>query len=383
MSRLKAIYLRSADALLEAGAKWDALWQRSDVSMPLARSEFVAQWLKQFRAEGELCGLVVQEDDRFVAALPLVGSRRWSSCGRMPSNTWGLCGDLLLDGERERDAALDLLADGLNDIPWPLLRLSPIAVDSPRWQALIEAAMRRGLEVLTTPSQRIGQIHINGCWNDYQASWSGNHRRHIRKAAKRAMLAGNIELEVRTCVSADELPGLLRLGCEIEDRSWKGAEGTSILRAPAMFDWYLRQAERMAALGHLQLTFLKHDGRAIAFEYGYRAKSAYFSAKVGYDPAYAAFSPGQLLRAMLLERFFATREVRLVDFWGPLTDATAKWVNDDYDVGRIVIAPRRLASRLALAGYSVARNCWRTVTGPTEGRARCKLPQPPYPSIDG
>lgn len=361
MSRMKLTYLRSADELRRAAEKWDALWQGSDVCVPSARADFVAQWLTQFSPAAEFFGLVVEDNGSFVAALPLVASHasKLLRYGGMPSNMWGLCGDLLLDGTTDRHVALDLLAEGLNGIPWPLACLTPVAIESPRWQALIAACRQRGLDVLASSSQRVGQVHIGGCWHDYQARWSGNHRRHIRKAVKRAGLSGDLELEVRTDVPADELPELLRRGCEIEDGGWKGAAGTSILRAPTMFDWYLRQAERMAALGHLQLTFLKYGGRPIAFEYGYRAKGAYFSAKVGYDPAYSAFSPGQVLRAMLLKRFFETREVRLVDFWGPLTDATAKWATDDYAVGRLIIAPRRLTSRLAVAGYAAARRCWR------------------------
>lgn len=361
MSRLKLTYLRSAAELRCAAQRWNYLWQQSDVCVPLAQADFIDQWLAHFGAGAEFFGLVVEDNSRFVAALPLVGARssKVLRYGGMPSNPWALCGDLLLDPTCDSQAALDLLAESLNDIPWPLVCLKPVALGSPRWLALIDAAARRGLDVLATPYEHVGQVRIDACWNDYQASWSGNHRRHLRKAAKRAQLSGDLELEIHTYLPADQLPGLLWRGCEIEDRSWKGVAGTSILRTPAMFDWYLHQAERMAALGHLQLTFLKHGGRPIAFEYGYRAKAVYFSPKVGYDPAYASFSPGQLLRAMLLERFFATREVRLVDFWGPLTDATAKWITDEYAVGRIIIAPRRIASRLALAGYSAARHCWR------------------------
>ncbi|HQU44574.1 MAG: hypothetical protein B7Z73_05140 [Planctomycetia bacterium 21-64-5] len=357
---LKLSYLRSAEELRKAAPQWDALWQRSEVSAPFARAEFGAQWLTHFRPDAAFYGLVVEEDETFLAALPLVGRRssKWTACGGMPSNAWGLCGDLLLDAAADESAVLDLLVEGLNEVPWPLLCLAPVAYEAPRWQALLAAARGRGLDSMAVFSQRVGQVQIDGRWDDYQAQWSGNHRRHIRKAFRRAKQSGNLSLAVYTQPAA-QLPTLLRRACEIEDRSWKGAAGTSILRAPTLFDWYLGQAGRMADLGHLQLTFLKQDDRSIAFEYGCRAKGAYYSTKVGYDGAYAALSPGQLLRAMLLEEFFGSGDVRLVDFWGPLTDATAKWATRDYAVGKLLIAPRRFVSRLALAGYAAARPCWR------------------------
>ncbi|HVA48613.1 MAG TPA: GNAT family N-acetyltransferase [Pirellulales bacterium] len=359
---LKLSYLRSAEELRKAASQWDALWQRSEVSAPFARAEFAAQWLTHFRPDAAFYGLVVEQRKTFLAALPLVASHssKWTACGGLPSNAWGLCGDLLLDDAADEAAVLDLLVEGLNEAPWPLLCLAPVAYEAPRWQALLAAARGRGLDAMVVPSQRVGQVQIDGRWDEYQARWSGNHRRHLRKAARRAKQSGKLSLEIHTQPAA-QLATLLKHACELEDRSWKGGAGTSILRAPTIFDWYLRQAGSMADLGHLQLMFLKHDDRPIAFEYGCRAKGAYYSTKVGYDAAYAALSPGQLLRAMLLEGFFSSGDVRLVDFWGPLTDATAKWATRDYAVGKVLIAPRRFVSRLALAGYASARPCWRRV----------------------
>ena len=86
------------------------------------------------------------------------------------------------------------------------------------------------------------------------------------------------------------------------------------------------------------LVFLEHNGRAVTFELGHVAKGVYFSTKVGYDPAYAAYTPGQLLRLLWLRQLQSTgrigvAEVHTVDFWGPLVDATAKWSNQQYRAG--------------------------------------------------
>ena len=361
MSRLELCRIRSTDELRAAATNWDALWQRSEVSVPLARAEFVAQWVSQFGQRGAFLALVVKDGETFVAALPLIGSHlpQRLHCGGLTSNPWGLCGDFLLDGAADKTAALETLVEGLNEVPWPLLCLAPVAYESRRWRLLAAAAQSRGLRTLAVFSDRVGQVQIDGRWDDYLAARSGNHRRYLRKARKRAELSGELTLDVHTELSASELETLMRRGCEIEDHNWKGAAGTSILRAPKMFEWHTEQARRMAGYGHLQLTFLSHAGRPIAFEYGYRAKATYFSPKVGYDAAYARFSPGQLLRAMLLERFFSDGKIAHVDFWGPLSDATAKWATAHYPVGKIWIAPRRFSSRLALAGYTAIRRYWR------------------------
>lgn len=373
MNRLELCCLRSVDELCGAAPSWNALWQRSDVSMPLARAEFVAHWLTRFGPDCAFHGLVVKRGETFLAALPLVGPRSATlrNRGGLPANHWSLCGDFLIDsdfvdGSVDASAVCELLAEGLNEAPWPLLCLAPVAYGSLRWQLLAAAAGKRGLSTLVADSDCVGQVCINGSWDEYRASRSSNHRRYLRKARRRAEQSGELSLEMHVDGSAAEIDVLMRRGCEIEDRSWKGAAGTSILRSPRIFGWYLEQAQRLAAEGHLQITFLNHCGRPIAFEYGYRAKSTYYSPKVGYDEAYAGFSPGQLLRAMLLERLFAQGDIQWVDFWGPLSDATAKWTTRQYRVGKLWIAPRRLLSGVALAGYAALQRL-----------KHLALPQPP------
>ncbi|MGH7140774.1 MAG: GNAT family N-acetyltransferase, partial [Pirellulales bacterium] len=286
---------------------------------------------------------------------------RLLTSGGITANSWATCGDFLLDPQADATAVLSLVAEALNQAPWPWLCLSPVAYESPRWRLLVEAARYHGLDAIVVPSGQVGQVRIEGDWDDYRTSWSANHRRYLRKAQRRADQTSGLALDVHTAVSPQEVERLMRVGCEIEDRSWKGTAGTSVLRAPGMFDWHLHQAKRLADDGQLQLSFLIHGELPIAFEYGYRGKATYFSHKVGYDPAYAHFSPGQLLRALLLEHFFAARDVVLVDYWGPLSDATAKFATHQYPVGKILIAPRRFLSRALLAGYAAVRPYWRNV----------------------
>jgi CelD/BcsL family acetyltransferase involved in cellulose biosynthesis len=114
------------------------------------------------------------------------------------------------------------------------------------------------------------------------------------------------------------------------------------------------------------LVFLEHCGRPIAFELGHVAKGVYFSTKVGYDPAYADYTPGQLLRLLWLRRLHAEGTVRTVDFWGPLVDATAKWSNQSYRAGRMTIAMPGFAGRGLFALYGLARRAKQSLAAPGE-----------------
>ncbi len=340
---------RSTAALRNSLDEWDDLWRRSDTVSPLARAALVAQWAHRF-SPGNLRVIEVRRDGLLVAALPLVPRRcagAWK-IGTLPFNAWAACGTLLLDTSVEPSLIVDRLVDALHELPWPLVRLAPVAIDSACWRSFQDACCRRGLEMVGETVDVVGQVEIGDDWREYRSRWSRNHRCQMDKALRRARLAGELELDVHREFDARDIEPLLRLGFEIEDRSWKGEAGTSVLRTPGMFDFFLHQALQLAAWRQLRLTFLRHNDRPIAFEYGYCAKGTYFSHKVGYDPAYSDYSPGQLLRALLLERFHEEGDVSVFDFCGPLTSATAKWSTRSYAIGKWLIAPRRLLSRCAL-----------------------------------
>jgi CelD/BcsL family acetyltransferase involved in cellulose biosynthesis len=84
---------------------------------------------------------------------------------------------------------------------------------------------------------------------------------------------------------------------------------------------------------------------------GWTAKGVYHSFKVGYDQSYRRVGPGHLLRKHLIETLFDDPQTRLIDFQGPVTQALASWSTRSYAIGRVVVAPRRLPSRVLLTGY--------------------------------
>jgi CelD/BcsL family acetyltransferase involved in cellulose biosynthesis len=358
VSKLELLELRSIEQLRQAAPQWDDLWQRSEIAVPVVQAELLAQWLEHFAPRSSFHALIVADQGRFIAALPLRGQRRRGilPMGVLPANEWSCGGDLLLDRAADADQVCAVLAAALNRMPWPLLWLVPAALESPRWRALLAAASQAGMRSLTQEYFRVGQIELGPDWDAYEAGWSGNHRRHMRKAVKRLEREGGAALRTYFPASPEEVEVLLRRGFEIEDRSWKSAMGSSVLRSPGIFEMYCRQAQELARRQQLLLTFLEHAGHEIAFEFGYCAKGTYFSPKVGYDEQFAHLSPGQVLRYELLKKFSAEGQVKLVDFWGPLSDATAKWTTGSYPVGRVLLAPRRWLSRSLMKSFELVRS---------------------------
>lgn len=356
MPRITVKHLDSLEALRDAAPAWDDLWQRSEIHLPTARAELLALWCESFAPDQLFRALLVEQNGQLVAALPLLETR-WlgQSTGSLPGNHWSSAGDFLLDPSSDVERVCHALIVALQEQAWLLLRFEGLAGDADHWQAFCDAVERQHLTFARRHRFKIDLVRIAGEWEDYFASRSRNHRRHIRKSRERAEREGDIVLVTHDDLAPDAVEPLLRSCFEIENGGWKGATRSAVLSVPGVWDFYLAQARQLAAWGQLRIVLLWHSGRPIAYEYGWLGKGAYFSLKVGYDEAFRHLTPGQLLRAQLIERSFSEGLVDWIDFFGPASDATSKWATDQYCVDRLVIANRGTFARCLVGAY---RHAW-------------------------
>jgi CelD/BcsL family acetyltransferase involved in cellulose biosynthesis len=370
VTKLRIIHFDSIDTLRATTVAWDDLWQRSDVTLPSLRAELLAQWVEQFASSDQFHAIGVEAEGRLVAALPLVRRKvaRVFDAVAMPCNEWSSSGDLLLDATADDDAALDALAAAIGELPWPLLWLDEAVLDASRWQRLQEALVRAGMTVATHRRWQVGRVELNDHdWPAYKGRWSRKHRQQMAQAARRLADRGEVRLSVGSQLAPDEVAAWMQRGFEVEDRSWKGAAGSSVLRSPGMAEFFVRQAQQAAQWGQLELAMLLCGDRPVAFSYGLTAKGVFHSMKVGYDPEFAQQHPGQLLRYHLLEQFFAQPERKALDFQGPMTAAHAAWLPELQSVGRLAVAPRSRWGRLAVQTYKHVWPCIRALKRPKRG----------------
>ncbi len=349
--------LTSLDEFRAAAEPWDDLWQRSDAASPTLRASLIALWVERFggrrphaSAMHSFRALLIDQDGRWVAGLPLVAGRMAGvlHVGAWPANQWSDSGDLLLDPGVDPQPVLDALAEAVDLLPWALLRLADVPIEAVRWQQTLAAFERAGVPCHFRPEMTPGRIDTRGTWEDYRQTWPRRHRQQVARHTRRLAQRGRVELQVLDQLGPDDVEPWLSVGFDIEDRSWKGANGTSVRRTPGMFGFYLEQARELARCGELHLALLVFDGHPIAFAYGMCAKGVYRSYKVGYDPEFAQYSPGQLLRFRLLERFFHDDRYRAVEYITP-SPAHIRWRPERYQVGRLLVGRRTWLGR-CLAG---------------------------------
>jgi CelD/BcsL family acetyltransferase involved in cellulose biosynthesis len=385
----RIVHLRSLEELRAAASAWDDLWRRSETTFPTLRAELIAQWIEHFAPQAKFMAVAVEENGRFMAALPLLRRKiaRVFRGGAFPCNEWSSSGDLLWDAEvqnvhhagchahacRGHDGeldetfhahasvehgtghgtgqALDLLFSAIRDLPISLLWLDDILPESNRWKAFLDRLKPREMKTVVRPRWQAGRVEIGADWRAYQASWSRKHRQHIARCVRQLSHFGKLELRLLSDFAPGEAARWMCRGWEIENLGWKGAAGSSVLKTPGMEAFYAGQAELLAGEKQLELAFLESAGRSIAFAYGQTAKGVFHSVKIGYDPAYADYSPGQLLRYFLLERFHFENGRKALDFLGPLTESHAAWQPRTYAVARLAASLNQTVGKMAISAY--------------------------------
>jgi CelD/BcsL family acetyltransferase involved in cellulose biosynthesis len=352
----RIISITSLTGLRSLAAAWDGLWQRSEVTLPTARAELVAQWVERFAPRARFHSLVVEDGGQWVGALPLICRRVAGTIhvGALPSGAWSSGGEFLWDPaqaaeQQQRNAAA--LIEAFGRLRASVLWLEGMVQDRSGWQALHRATTAGNLAWDCRRRWLAGRVEIGHDWPACCSDWSRRHRQKVHACLRRLARRGEVRLRLLTDLPPDAVEPWLHQGFQIEDRSWKGDAETSVLRTPGMFDFFLRQARQAAEWGQLELAFLECGPRPVAFAYGLSAKGVFHSCKIGYDPEYADCAPGQCLRYHLLQRFHADPHRRAIDFLGPLTPSHACWRPRTYPVVRLGVAVRGWLPKAAIRAY--------------------------------
>ena len=76
----------------------------------------------------------------------------------------------------------------------------------------------------------------------------------------------------------------------------------------------------------MRLTFLRVDGKRIAFNYLLQSGKKLYGVKIGYDPAYHMYSPGNMLLNLILQQACA-EGIEEYDFLGADEEWKFEWTN--------------------------------------------------------
>ena len=217
------------------------------------------------------------------------------------------------------------------------------------------AAGEAGYRVLERTIARSPYLAIEKDWTTYERGLSKNLRSNVRRQFRRLLEEGCVSIEVAT--GRERLDELLAEGFRVEPSGWKSRESTAIICREDTHQFYTEVAHWAARSGFLRLSFLRLDGRAIAFQYGVEHDGIYYSLKGGYDAEYGRLSPGKLLEWTMLERAFCLG-LRFYEFLGDDDWWKLRWASACRDrrvVQAFALSPGGTAEWIAAEWLAVVR----------------------------
>ncbi len=145
------------------------------------------------------------------------------------------------------------------------------------------------------PIMKSPRILLGGDWNTYyKECFSKSLRQNIEKSIRKTQRFYELSCEVIEGAKLTKTD--LEEAFIIEDRGWKGQNGSSIIKNESFRKFYEQLAFQTSHNGWFALRFLKLGSRRVAFDYCLKYKTSYNLLKTGYDEKLSKYSPGHILR---------------------------------------------------------------------------------------
>jgi CelD/BcsL family acetyltransferase involved in cellulose biosynthesis len=329
---------RKNPAFAEALAQWKKLAREAP---PMLAPEFVLLTAR-FLRETEVILFGARRGDTLTAALPM--ARR---------------GRTLVAVHGDHTPRVDLVGEAAS-IPtlwralreaggWDVIEMRAVPADSPLSLMLPELARKARCRIHVRETSRAPWFLVDKIERRLHRRFRGDMNRLERQM-------GGVELERVSAFDRKALGDVMQL----EAAAWKGAAGTAIACDPRLTAFYAALARVFAQRGALTIAFLRARGARIAAQFALEDATTIHLLKVGYDPAYSHFGPGQiLLRESAADA--ARRGLRRYDLLGQDTPWKMKWTSQVRSHVQITIYAPSTGGRLHHFVREVAR--------PTAGRA--------------
>lgn len=326
--------IEAADALAALEPDWLRLWSASATATPFQRPEWLLAWWNTF-APGRLCAVAVRSGDRLIGLAPLYREAGPEDGRLLPI---GIAAsdylDVLVD-PADRDTVLVALADGMAALaPWSELELGDLPPDS------AALGLRFGPEfgVDSMNHHACPAVDLTGPTDEdsmpltVPAPW----RRNLRRARRLAEEAGGLAIQ-RYEARPDAFLDILD---QLHARRWQSRGEDGVLADPRVKSFQRAAIRGLAVAGLARLAVASIAGRPVGAYYGFDDTGTAYAYLGGFDPDFAAASPGAILIADAMAEA-ARGGIRRFDFLRGREDYKYRWGAEDRWTRRLVVRPWR------------------------------------------
>jgi CelD/BcsL family acetyltransferase involved in cellulose biosynthesis len=320
-ANLSCRVLRTVPELQEIASEWRDLFHRSRATA-FQSPDWVLPWIQVFKPE-KMVAIAVRSGSRLVGLAPLLIHRREQQ--RVLAFVGGGVSDyldFLIDPQFETEVTTEMFSAILQlGEPWTVLDLT----DLPSGSLLLaipwlkrEARKHDSCSVLRLPANQDDLLHL----------FSKRQRANLRNARSRLQRAGGGQIEL---ASAENVLEFLDDLFTLHSSRWSERGEPGVLSDLQLRTFHKSSTPHLLASGMLHLSRLRSQNKTLAVIYSLFAHETAFCYLQGFDPEFAALSPGtQLMFHVMCEGvqhgirqfdFLRGREV-YKQHWRPSTQPT-------------------------------------------------------------
>lgn len=342
--------------------EWDGLVAAMSRPSPFLTHAWLLEWWRHWGPGRTLQVHVAREGQRLVGALPLAASGRFGAriAGYL-GGTSAAFADVLVAGDRAETVAA-LLIESAAASGNHLLNMFGPPADS----RIARALQPHGVWQIAAVEAPV--LALDRGWEAVYREKTNAKKRNLHSRRRRQL--GRLgRLEVAVARSAAELESALEEAFSLHELRWRGRPDGSDFATPAGRRFHRAALRAMLSSGAPRIVTLRLDGRAIAFHYYFAMFDRMYVHRLGFDPAYARYSPG-LVNTLDTIALAAAEGAKRVEFLGGgerYKLELADRVEPMYRVVGLPLGARgALLARMAIAG---TRTKLRLKHSPTVNRA--------------
>ncbi len=302
---------------------------------------WVATWARHFGTSLTPAIVVGYEGEEPVGLAPLFATARGTA--EFPVNFLAHRGEFVVGAESADRFAAAVLANLRAGRLRPHLRGIPAG--SLTFASIDAHARDAGFLRRDVAGRRSPYVDIETSWDDYLSGRPKKVKHEWERKIRKLGRAGDVA--VHRFEPGTPIEPLLDTFIAIEERSWKGDEGTSIA-GRGVEAFYLDISLALAEAKSLMPFWVDLDGETIGFIFGAVFGGTYFALKTSYGKAHSKLAPGVQLFYEAVGHAFREGLARF-DFVGQTSRWKEEWATgrlDHWDVALYPAGPAGLADYL-------------------------------------
>ena len=324
---LKVYEINSANEFYNMRNEWNTLLKRTNDNTLFLSWERMAPGIKYLNPGSKLSILYATDGKEILGIAPLRKSNRCfnghSICSTIEVISLRAPGILL--SKRKAECLNKFLTYLYDQKDWDFLYFNEVPETFSAVYLLRKSAQSiPDMEVIEGDVSP--HLTIPGSLDEFYRGLTRSYRKHLRRQMRR-IEGEHGRIELKDYYELGSLEEMMQVFFNIHQKRWISKGGPGVFKTKRNRDMFLYEAQLFSEINCLRLRFLMVNDKPIAVFYGFEHDQVLYYLLSGFDPAYASYSPGNLLELKTIEKC-VEEGIKELNFFGGYTRHKFRWCNE-------------------------------------------------------